>query len=79
MDMNESRPLDFPIGHVGKLSRAVRSRGYRQFAEVAEADERCVSPSDLSIDPERAWAIREKCIALLANRTPHLASESGAP
>ena len=202
MDMTESRPLDFPIGDVGKLSRAVRSRGYRQFAEVAEAirrlpygrlnseddlavldeergtcsskhrflaalahecghpevklmlglysmsekntpgvetvlraeglaaipeahcylmcgerrfdftglpfgatspiesltDERCVSPSDLrsvkatyhhdaivdwaltrDIDPKRAWAIREKCIELLANRTPHLASESGAP
>ena len=197
--MTESRPLDFPIGDVGKLSRAVRSRGYRQFAEVAEAirrlpygrpssedelsvldeergtcsskhrflaalahecgrpevklmlglysmsekntpgvetilraeglaaipeahcflmcgerrfdftglpfgatapiesltDERCVSPGDLrsvkatyhhgalvdwartrGIDPERAWAIREKCIELLADRTRHLASES---
>jgi hypothetical protein len=201
MDMTESRPLDFPIGDVGKLSQAVRSRGYRQFAEVAEAvkrlpygrlnseddlavldeergtcsskhrflaalahecghaevklmlglysmsekntpgvgtvlraeglaaileahcylmcgehrfdftglpfgaaspfesliDERAVSPSDLpsakatyhrnaivdwarthGIDPDHAWAIREKCIELLANRTLHLASESGA-
>jgi len=199
--MTESRSLDFTIGDIGKLSRAVRSRGYRQFAEVAEAirrlpygrpkseddlavldeergtcsskhrflaalahecghpevklmlglysmsenntpgvetilraeglaaipeahcylmcgerrfdftglalgaaspfesliEERSVSPTDLlsakttyhrgaivdwarahGVDPERAWAIREKCIELLANRTPYLASESGA-
>jgi hypothetical protein len=37
MSVAESQVFDFPIEGTGPLSRDARSRGYRQFAEVAEA------------------------------------------
>jgi hypothetical protein len=61
--MTESRSLDFTIGDIGKLSRAIRSRGYRQFAEVAEAIRRLPygrpnSEDDLAVlDEERGTCI----------------------
>src|SRR5688572_23514874 len=37
MTAESSPALDFPISGAGPLSQAVRSRGYREFADVADA------------------------------------------
>jgi hypothetical protein len=72
MSVVESQMLDFPIESAGPLSRDARSRGYRQFAVLAEAVRSL--PYGRPRDPEDLLAVLEEARGTCSSKHRYLAA-----